>query len=155
MKSVVRLVVGITLLVGAVSVVLLCLKIFEHSGVRVMAEGDYDAQTRIQTLLEYIHEREAELDERAEQKRVKLHQCVQLRHLENEARQVNMWIRNSESMITAGLVCPGSLHEAEQLRKEHDQFQPAIEARPLLYLVCRSVRHILGGPGNQSHFCIH
>ena len=108
---------------------LLWVKIFEHSGVRVMAEGDYDAQTRIQTLLEYIHEREAELDERAEQKRVKLHQCVQLRHLENEARQVSMWIRNSESMITAGLVCPGSLHEAEQLRKEHDQFQPAIEVR--------------------------
>jgi len=93
-----------------------------------MADGDYDAQTRIQSLLEYIHEREVELDERSEQKRIKLHQCVQLRHLENEARQVNMWIRNSESMITAGLVCPGSLHEAEQLRKEHDQFQPAIEA---------------------------
>jgi len=110
------------------------LQIFEHSGVRVMAEGDYDAQTRIQTLLEYIHEREAELEERSEQKRVKLHQCVQLRHLENEARQVNMWIRNSESMITAGLVCPGSLHEAEQLRKEHDQFQPAIEVRLLLII---------------------
>lgn len=100
---------------------------------RVMAEGDCDAQTRIQTLLEYIHEREVELEERSEQKRIKLHQCVQLRHLENEARQVNMWIRNSESMITAGLVCPGSLHEAEQLRKEHDQFQPAIEARFLRY----------------------
>ena len=119
-----RLLVPLTMLT-----IMLSLKIFEHSGVRVMAEGDYDAQTRIQTLLEYIHEREVELEERSEQKRIKLHQCVQLRHLENEARQVNMWIRNSESMITAGLVCPGSLHEAEQLRKEHDQFQPAIEVR--------------------------
>lgn len=103
------------------------LQIFEHSGVRVMVDTEFDAQTRIQSMLEFIHQRKVELDEMAEQKRIRLHQCVQLRHLENEARQVSTWIRNSESMIIAGLVCPGSLPEAEQLRKEHDQFQPAIE----------------------------
>ena len=92
-----------------------------------MADQEYDGQARIQGLLEYLHQREMELEEMAEQKRVKLHQCVQLRHLENEARQVNMWIRNSEAMITAGLVCPSSLVEAEQLRKEHEQFNLAIE----------------------------
>ena len=92
-----------------------------------MADAEFDAQTRVQSMIEFVHERKLELDEMAEQKRIRLHQCVQLRHLENEARQVNTWIRNSESMIIAGLVCPGSLPEAEQLRKEHDQFQPAIE----------------------------
>lgn len=92
-----------------------------------MADAEFDAQTRVQSLLEFIHDRKLELDEMSEQRRIRLHQCVQLRHLENEARQVTTWIRNSESMIIAGLVCPSSLIEAEQLRKEHDQFQPAIE----------------------------
>lgn len=93
----------------------------------IMADHQYDAPARIQMLLDFLHERELELEEMAEQKRVRLHQCVQLRHLENEARQVNMWIRNNESMILAGLVCPGSLHEAELLKKEHEQFHLAIE----------------------------
>ncbi len=30
-------------------------------------------------------------------------------------------------MITTGLVCPNCLPDAEQLKKEHDQFQVAIE----------------------------
>jgi hypothetical protein len=100
-----------------------------------MVDSEFDAQTRIQSMLEFIHQRKIELDEMAEQKRIRLHQCVQLRHLENEARQVSTWIRNSESMIIAGLVCPGSLPEAEQLRKEHDQFQPAIEVSWILCLI--------------------
>ncbi|ESO07374.1 hypothetical protein HELRODRAFT_191159 [Helobdella robusta] len=86
-----------------------------------------DAPKRIQALLEFIKEHEMELESAAEQKRIKLHQCVQLRHLENEAKQVVMWIKNSESIISAGLVCPSSYHEAEQLRREHDQFHTAIE----------------------------
>lgn len=53
-----------------------------------MADSQYDAETRIRVLLEYLQERQIELEDMAEQKRLKLHQCVQLRHFENEARQV-------------------------------------------------------------------
>ena len=53
-----------------------------------MADQQYDAPTRIQALLEFLHEREMDLEDIAEQKRVKLEQCVQLRHFEIEARQV-------------------------------------------------------------------
>lgn len=53
-----------------------------------MADSHYNAQTRIQVLIEYLHEREMDLEELADQKRIKLNQCVQLRHFENEARQV-------------------------------------------------------------------
>ena len=53
-----------------------------------MADSQYNAQTRIQVLLEYLHEREMDLEDLGEQKRIKLEQCVQLRHFETEARQV-------------------------------------------------------------------
>jgi hypothetical protein len=60
----------------------------EQAGVEVMANGLYDAQSRIQVLLEYLHDRQVDLEDMAEQKRLKLEQCVQLRQFEIEAKQV-------------------------------------------------------------------
>ena len=57
------------------------------------ADSQYDAPTRIQVLLEFLHEREMDLEDLAEQKRIKLEQCVSLRQFEIEARQVLYNIR--------------------------------------------------------------
>lgn len=63
---------------------------FETSGVQLMADTQYDAQSRIQALLEYLHEREMDLETIAETKRQRLEQCVQLKNFEIEARQVKV-----------------------------------------------------------------
>lgn len=60
----------------------------EQTGVELMADRQYDAPTRIQALLEFLHERELDLEDLAEQKLIKLDQCLQLRQFENDAKQV-------------------------------------------------------------------
>lgn len=102
-------------------------QVLESSGVQVMADGQYNAQSRIQALLEFLHEREMDIEDLAEVKRVRLEQCIQLCQLEKDANQVNTWIRNGEAMLSATFVIPTCLPEAEQLRSQHEQFQLAIE----------------------------
>ena len=53
-----------------------------------------------------------------------------LKHLFDKFKfppKVNRWIRSAEEMLTAGFSIPGSLADAESLKKEHEHFQTAIE----------------------------
>lgn len=102
-------------------------QVFETSGLCIMADSQYNAQTRVQVLLEFLHDREVDLEDLAELKRIKLEQCIQLSQFQNDANQVISWIRNGESMLMASFAVPNSLGDAELLKKEHEQFQVAIE----------------------------
>ena len=103
------------------------LQTFERSGINLMADTQYNGQTRVQVLLDYIQERQMDIEDLGAIRRIKLEQCVQLCQFENDANQVIRWIHSAEEMLTAGFSIPGSLADAEQLKKEHEQFQTAIE----------------------------
>ncbi|XP_026331830.1 triple functional domain protein [Hyposmocoma kahamanoa] len=86
-----------------------------------------DAQARVQLLLEFLHDRQLDLEELAEERRARFEQCVQLGQFQKDAAQVVSWIRNGEAMLAASFSIPSTLSEAEQLKREHDQFQVAVE----------------------------
>ncbi|KAM3969030.1 LOW QUALITY PROTEIN: trio Rho guanine nucleotide exchange factor [Aphomia sociella] len=101
--------------------------VMASSGSEASETAPLDAQARVQLLLEFLHDRQLDLEELAEERRARFEQCVQLGQFQKDAAQVVSWIRNGEAMLAASFSIPGTLAEAEQLKREHDQFQVAVE----------------------------
>ena len=66
-------------------------QVFENSGINLMADSQYNGQTRVQVLLDYIQERQMDIEDLGSIRRIKLEQCIQLCQFENDANQVSIY----------------------------------------------------------------
>ena len=70
-------------------------QVFENSGINLMADSQYNGQTRVQVLLDYIQERQMDIEDLGSIRRIKLEQCIQLCQFENDANQVSYYTSKS------------------------------------------------------------
>ncbi|XP_061539990.1 kalirin-like isoform X4 [Phycodurus eques] len=93
-----------------------------------LSEVEGDLSSQVEELQRVMLDKQKELQQIADHTHTHLEQNLQLRHLQNQVKQVLGWITEGEVMLSSCMLNSSCLSEAEQLQREHERLQQAIEA---------------------------
>ncbi|KAM9835916.1 LOW QUALITY PROTEIN: kalirin-like [Aulostomus maculatus] len=93
-----------------------------------LSEMDGGLSSQVEELQRLLQDKQKELQQIADHTHTHLEQNLQLRHLQSQVTQVLGWISDGEVMLASCMLNSSCLCEAEQLQREHERLQQAIEA---------------------------
>uniref|UniRef100_A0A8C9XTE7 DH domain-containing protein n=1 Tax=Sander lucioperca TaxID=283035 RepID=A0A8C9XTE7_SANLU len=99
----------------------------QASGIE-LSEVEGGLSSQVEELQRLLQDKQKELQQIADHTHTHLEQNLQLTHLQSQVKQVLGWISEGEVMLSSCMLNSSCLSEAEQLQREHERLQQAIEA---------------------------